>query len=51
MNVRFREVPHQAVAGHKPPLTCVVARAFKRRLHPVTGHPIAEDERSVIGHS
>jgi hypothetical protein len=36
--------------GHEPPFKCGVARTFKGRLHPVTGHPIVKDERSVVGH-
>jgi hypothetical protein len=39
-------VRHEAGFGHKPPFTCVVGRTFRRRLRPVTGHPIVKDERS-----
>src|ERR1700744_6081718 len=39
-----------AARGHEPPFKCGVARTFKGRLHPVTGHPIVKDERSVVGH-
>jgi hypothetical protein len=45
----FRPFVRARTSGHKPPFTCGVARTSKGRLHPVTGHPIGKDERSVIG--
>jgi hypothetical protein len=44
-----RSLTPGAQRGHKPPFTCVVGQTFKRRLRPVTGHPIVRDERSFIG--
>ncbi|MET3233508.1 UNVERIFIED_ORG: hypothetical protein ABIC54_005719 [Burkholderia sp. 1263] len=41
----------QAGNGQEPPFAWVVPRTFKRRLHPVTGHPLDKDKRSFINRS
>lgn len=41
--------PHRrSLVGHKPPLTGIGGRTFRRRLRPVTGQLIVKDERSLI---
>ena len=39
----------RSLAGHNPPFTHVVGRAFRRRLYPVTSHPIFENVCFFIG--
>jgi hypothetical protein len=45
MACEFRRGGRRAEIGHKPSFTCVVGRTFRRRHHPVTGHPL-DDRRS-----
>jgi hypothetical protein len=41
---------HRAVIGHDASFAGTVARPFRRRIHPASGHSIREDERCFIGH-
>src|ERR1700730_12834912 len=47
--VRFRRTLGTAAPGHNPSFTCLVGQTFRRRLRPVTSHPLVNDERSFIG--